>query len=90
MPGENKIGFNTTEMGDKPYAVWWNLNGGWSYHPRAHQVKSSEAIVRAFLEAQRRKATFMVNVGPRPWGDIHPEEQQALRDIGRLLKSYLG
>jgi len=86
MPGENTIGFNTTEIGDKLRAVWWNLNRGWAYNPGLHHVKDPAAILATMLEAHRREAVFMLNVGPRPWGDIHPEEQSALRRIGQLLR----
>jgi alpha-L-fucosidase len=86
MPGENTVGFNTTEIGDKPKAVWWNLNGGWAYNPRAHAVKDPADIVAKLHEANARGATFLLNVGPRPWGDIHPEEASALRRIGQLLR----
>ncbi len=88
MPGRNTVGFNTTEVGDKTRIVWWNLNGSWSYNPRRHFVKTPETIVRNFLEARSRDAVFMLNVGPRPFGDIHPEEQAALRSIGRYLKDH--
>ena len=30
------------------------------------------------------------DVGPRPWGDIHPEEQHGLRLIGRRLRDCGG
>jgi len=88
MPGENTIGFNGTELGDKPIAVWWNLNAGWGYAPRTHQVKRPETLLETMRKA-REKATdfFWLNVGPRPWGDIHPEEQQALRRIGQLRRT---
>ena len=86
MPGENTVGFNTTEVGDKPKAVWWNLNTGWAYAPRNHLVKDPAEIVGKLEEANRRGAVFALNVGPRPWGDIHPEEQLALRRIGQLLR----
>jgi alpha-L-fucosidase len=86
MPGENTTGFNTTEVGDRPAAVWWNLNSGWAYAPRTHRVKSPAEILSAMHRAYGKGASvFMLNVGPRPYGDIHPQEQQALRDIGRCL-----
>ena len=88
MPGENTTGFNTTEIGDKPKAVWWNLNAGWAYAPRTHAVKSAETLVQTFRKAQARGAVFMLNVGPRPYGDIHPDEQRVLREIGQILRSY--
>jgi len=89
MPGENRIGFNTTKMGEKPYAVWWNINTGWSYTPRAHAVKKPADVVGSLVEANRRGATFMLNVGPRPFGDIHPDEAAALREIGAVVRGHL-
>lgn len=88
MPGENTIGFNTTEVGDKPTSVWWNLNGGWAYAPVSHNVKSADTILASMRKAHSRGAVFSLNVGPRPFGDIHPEEQQVLREIGRKIKQY--
>jgi hypothetical protein len=29
---------------------------------------------------------FFLNVGPRPFGDIHPEEQQVLRQLGQWIR----
>ena len=85
FPGENTIGFNTTEIGNKPLAVWWNLNGGWAYAPRSHRVKSPQEVLRCMHKAHAKGAGFFLNVGPRPYGDIHPEEQQVLRGIGQCL-----
>ncbi len=90
MPGENKIGFNTTEVGTKPTAVWWNLNAGWAYAPCWHQVKSSGEILGSLRQARKRGAVFMLNVGPRPWGDIHPDEQAVLRQIGQRIRAEGG
>lgn len=87
LPGENTTGFNCTEIGDKPTACWWNLNAGWSYQPWNHCVKSPASIFNTFTKARNRKAVFFLNVGPRPFGDIHPEEQAALRSIGQLIRT---
>jgi len=87
LPGENNIGFNTTEVGDKAKAVWWNLNQGWAYAPRTHRVKSAEEILATQRRAQAADAVFMLNVGPRPFGDIHPEEQDVLRTVGATLRT---
>jgi len=88
LPGENKIGFNCTDIGDKPTACWWNLNTGWSYQPWNHCVKSADEIVRTYRAARSRNAVFFLNVGPRPFGDIHPEEQHVLRRIGQMIRQY--
>ncbi len=86
LPGENKIGFNCTEIGSKPTACWWNLNAGWSYQPWNHQVKQADEILATYQAARARNAVFLLNVGPRPFGDIHPEEQQVLRQIGQAIR----
>lgn len=86
LPGENKIGWNTTEIGTLPTAVWWNLNFGWCYQPGSHRVKSADQILSTMRQAHARGATFLLNVGPRPFGDIHPEEQFVLRQIGARLR----
>jgi alpha-L-fucosidase len=88
LPGENTIGFNTSETGSLPYAAWWNLNQGWSYAPRAHKVKGAKEILETIARAWSKHAVFLLNVGPRSFGDIHPEEQQVLREIGQMLRAY--
>lgn len=87
LPGENTIGFNTTEIGDKPTVCWWNLNTGWGYHPWNHNLKTAESIYQIYRRARAQDAVFFLNVGPRPFGDIHPEEQRVLREIGQLVRS---
>lgn len=88
LPGENTTSFNTSETGNLPYAAWWNLNRGWAYAPRTHEVKSSAEILKTMARAWSKQAVFLLNVGPRPFGDIHPEEQQVLREIGQGLRAY--
>lgn len=88
LPGENKIGFNCAKIGDKPTACWWNLNSGWSYQPWNHRVKSAEEILGTYRAVRSRNAVFILNVGPRSFGDIHPEEQCVLRQVGQRIRQY--
>lgn len=86
LPGENTIGFNCTDVGDKPAACWWNLNAGWSYQPWNYKLKSAAEILDVYRAVGARDAVLMLNVGPRPFGDIHPEEQSVLRQIGQAIR----
>ncbi|MCE5325157.1 MAG: alpha-L-fucosidase [Planctomycetaceae bacterium] len=88
FPGENTTGFNTTDIGTLPKAVWWNLNSGWAYNPGIHNVKDPQTILQAMGKARSTNSVFYLNVGPRPWGDIHPQEQQTLREIGKYVREY--
>jgi len=85
LPGENTIGFNGTEVGDNPVACWWNVNQ-WSYQPWNHAVRSVEELLVTYRQVRARNGLFFLNVGPRPFGDIHPEEQQVLRQLGQTLR----
>lgn len=87
LPGENTIGFNGTEIGAKPVASWWNLNSGWSYQPMNHRVRSAAEILEAYRKVRARNGVFYLNVGPRGFGDIHPDEQRVLREIGQTLRA---
>jgi alpha-L-fucosidase len=87
FPGENSAGFNTTEVSAQPTLVWWNLNTGWAYAPRTHLVKSPDTILASLDKAQATHSVFALNVGPRAFGDIHPEEAQVLRTIGQRLRA---
>jgi len=85
LPGENKIGFNCTEIGKKPTACWWNVNQ-WSYQPWNHCTRSAEELLATYRAVRARKAVFFLNVGPRPFGDIHPEEAHVLRQMGQTIR----
>ncbi len=88
LPGENRIGFNTTEVGDRPTASWWNLNQGWSYQPWRHRLSSPEDVLKLYAAVRAKEAVFILNVGPRPFGDIHPDEQSVLRTVGQAIRDY--
>jgi alpha-L-fucosidase len=87
LPGEDTFGFNTLEVGDNPAAAWWNLNHGWSYQPWNHNPKSAAELYDVYKKARAKNAVLMLNVGPRPFGDIHPQEQQILRELGQHIRS---
>ena len=87
LPGENTKGFNCTEIGDKPTACWWNLNQ-WSYQPWNHSMKTPHEILRTYCKLREKDNIFFLNVAPRPFGDIHPAEQHALRQIGQKIREY--
>ena len=82
LPGENQQGFNTLQAGDRPIASWFNLNTGWSYRPRDHRVMPLDELVSKYQVVHSQGGVFLLNVGPRPFGDIHPDEQERLRAFG--------
>jgi alpha-L-fucosidase len=86
IPGENTFEANCTEIGEKPTASWWNVNSAWGYQPWNHNVKTADELFSFYQRCQTQQATLFLNVGPRAFGDIHPEEQNVLRQFGKKLK----
>ena len=86
IPGESTFKSNTTNIWDLPVVSWWNLNEGWSYQPHGHKVKTAEEIIKPYKDLRKLNGVFMLNVGPRSFGDIHPDEQRVLRQIGQKMR----
>lgn len=61
--------------------------GPWGYDPNA-KIKSLDHLIRLFVSAVGRDGNFILNVGPRPDGQIDPAQAQRLREIGAWLGKY--
>ncbi len=62
-------------------------DGPWGYDPNA-KIKSLDHLIRLFVSAVGRDGNFILNVGPRPDGQIDPPQAQRLREIGAWLDQY--
>lgn len=61
--------------------------GAWGYQPDA-KVKSFDQLIRLLVGAVGRDGNMLLNVGPRPDGEMVPEQVQRLREIGDWLRTY--
>ena len=86
LPGDNTIGFNTTDMGTLPRASWFNANVGWSFRYAHREVKSPQKLAAYVTQAAARMASCWLNVGPTPEGTILAEDAEALHGMARILK----
>ena len=84
MPGENTVGFNTTDVGALPLVTWFNVNQGWSYF-KEQKVKPAEELISFLARSTERNAKCFLNVGPTPAGEILAEECAELRKVGEWL-----
>jgi alpha-L-fucosidase len=87
LPGENSIGFNTTEIGELPRATWFNVNTGWSFRYQERAVKSPQTLAAYVTKSASRLAACWLNVGPTPEGEILAEDAEALRGMARILRA---
>jgi alpha-L-fucosidase len=61
--------------------------GPWGWKPDA-RVKSLRDLVRLLVGAAGRDGNFLLNVGPRPDGQIDPPQAQRLKEIGAWLVKH--
>ena len=78
-------------MGDFDNRHPWELcttitEGAWGYQPNA-KVKSFDQIVKLLVGAVGRDGNLLLNVGPRPDGQIEPAQAQRLKEVGDWLKT---
>jgi alpha-L-fucosidase len=60
-------------------------DGAWGYQPNA-KVKSLESLIHLLVGAAGRDGNMLLNVGPRPDGQIEPRQVERLREIGIWLE----
>jgi alpha-L-fucosidase len=88
LPGQNTIGFNTTEVGTLPLETCETMNGSWGYRLTDRDFKSTAQLIGYLVNAAGRNANFLLNVGPMPTGEIQPEFASRLREIGAWLATH--
>lgn len=76
-------------MGDFDNQHPWELcttltEGAWGYQPNA-RLKSRKEVVHLLVNAAGRDGNFLLNVGPRPDGQIESAQADRLREVGRWL-----
>jgi alpha-L-fucosidase len=86
LPGANTAGFNTAGVSDLPLETAATMNDSWGYHLGDRNFKSAAQIVRLLVNAAGRNANLLLNVGPMPTGEIQPEFQERLREVGAWLE----
>jgi alpha-L-fucosidase len=62
-------------------------DGPWGYDPSA-KIKPLDHLIRLLVSAVGRDGNFILNVGPRPDGQIDPAQAERLREIGAWLGKY--
>jgi len=77
-------------LGDFDNEHPWELcttltEGAWGYQPDA-KIKSLKYVVQLLVKTAGRDGNLLLNVGPRPDGQIEPAQAQRLREIGQWLR----
>jgi len=70
-----------------PWELCTTLVSSWGWVPNA-DVKSLHDVIRLLASVAGRDGNLLLNVGPRPDGEIDPPQVQRLREIGGWLNNF--
>jgi alpha-L-fucosidase len=87
LPGHNTAGFNEqSELGELPFEMCETINNSWGYNKTDGRHKSTKQLVQLLVKAAGYDANFLLNVGPRPDGEVQPEHASRLAEVGQWLQ----
>ena len=70
-----------------PWELCTTLAGAWGYQPNK-SPKSLKDCIQLLAKVAGRDGNLLLNVGPRPDGQIDPPQVQRLKEIGEWLGKY--
>jgi alpha-L-fucosidase len=87
--------FNTQEVRlrgreSRPWELCTNLsNSAWGWTPsQKDNVMSLDSCIRLLVEVVCQDGNLLLNVGPKPDGEIEPVQAKRLKEIGDFLSKY--
>lgn len=88
LPTENKSGLSGQEISLLPLETCETMNGSWGYRMRDTSYKSTKELIHYLVKAAGNNANLLLNVGPRPNGEIPEITIERLKEIGDWMKVY--
>ncbi len=85
LPGYNTTGFGGADISKLPLETCETMNDAWGYNITDRNFKSSKAIIHYLVNAAGRNANFLLNVGPKPNGQIQKEFVDTLAIVGNWM-----
>ena len=85
LPGSNTTGFGGADISQLPLETCETMNDAWGYNMTDRNFKSSKTIIHYLVNAAGRNANFLLNVGPKPNGEIKKEFVDTLAIVGKWM-----
>jgi alpha-L-fucosidase len=87
--------YSTPEQGVpvvRPSDPYWELcltmNDSWGYVKHDKNYKTSNQIIRTFIDCVANGGNLLLDIGPKPDGTIPEEQVQILQDLGKWNKKH--
>lgn len=65
-----------------PWETCMTMGTQWQYKPTNEVYKSGAEIIDKLIEIRAKGGNFLLNVGPKPNGEIPIEQEERLREVG--------
>lgn len=66
---------------DRPWEACLTMGTQWQYKPSHESYKSGSELVRILIETRAKGGNLLLNVGPKPDGELPIEQEERLREI---------
>lgn len=87
LPGNNTTGFGGASVSQLPLETCETMNDAWGYNMTDRKFKTVPALIHYLVKAAGRNANFLLNVGPKPNGQIQSEFTDTLAQIGNWMRA---
>ena len=65
-----------------PWETCMTMGTQWQYKPSNENYKSGTEIIEKLIEIRAKGGNFLLNIGPKPNGEIPIEQEERLREVG--------
>jgi len=66
---------------DRPWEACLTMGTQWQYKPTHESYKSGSELIRILVETRAKGGNLLLNVGPKPDGELPIEQEERLREI---------
>jgi alpha-L-fucosidase len=65
-----------------PWETCMTMGTQWQYKPTNENYKSGTDVINKLIEIRAKGGNFLLNIGPKPNGEIPIEQEERLREVG--------
>lgn len=87
--------YATPELGvpvTRPEAKWWEtcmtMNDSWGYRDPQSAYKSTNTLLRMFVDCMSKGGNLLLDIGPKADGTIPEEQVEILKEFGRWTNKH--
>jgi len=70
---------------DAPWESNITMGDGWQYQPTLENYKSGGQLIQMLIETRAKGGNLLLNVGPKPDGELPIEEEERLREMAEWM-----